>query len=80
MENSNKFPDRSDLISFFENISYHHLRKLFEIVHEVKNVLEFETKSEEITFEMFATLLWKSTIGYEMVVDSKQRKLSEDDE
>jgi hypothetical protein len=74
----NNFPDRSDLISFFENISHHHLCELFSIVHEIKNVLEFETESEKITFEMFSALLWKVTSGDLMIREGRSRKFVED--
>lgn len=72
--------NREDLLSFFENISDHHLHELFSIIHEIKNVLEWETSSEKLTFECFAGVLWKATEGLDMVVDGKNRPLTEDDE
>lgn len=70
--------DRSDLISFFENIADHHLFQLFDVIHEIKNVIEFEDIEEKVTFEMFAGLLWRVTAGATMVREGKHRVLLED--
>jgi hypothetical protein len=70
--------DRSDLISFFENISDHHLKELFEIIHEIKNVIEFETQSERLTFECFAGVLWSVTAGALMLREGKSRVFLEE--
>lgn len=72
--------NREDLISFFENISDCNLHELFLIVHEIKNVLEWDTPSEKLTFECFAGVLWKATEGTHMVVDGRRRILPEDDD
>ncbi len=72
--------DRRDLISFFENIADHDLTDLFNIIHEIKNVLEFESKEEQITFEMFAGLLWRYTAGATMVREGKHRVFIEETE
>ena len=77
MEN-NAVKPREDLLSFFENIADHDLHTLFNIIHEIKNVLEFESKEEQITFEMFAGLLWRYTAGATMVRGGKHRFLLED--
>ena len=70
--------DRSDLISFFENIADHNLVELFEVIHEIKNAIEFETPSEQLTFEMFAGLLWRVTAGATMISEGKSRVFLED--
>jgi hypothetical protein len=70
--------DRSDLISFFENIADHHLAELFEIIHEIKNAIDFETSSEKLTFECFAGVLWKVTAGATMLREGKSRVFLED--
>ncbi len=70
--------DRPDLISFFENIADHDLRQLFDIIHGIKSVLDFESKEEQITFEMFAGLLWRYTAGATMIREGKHRVLLED--
>ena len=70
--------EREDLISFFVNISGHHLRELFDIIHELVHVIQYETESEEQTMEMFRAVLWKATSGYDMVMDGKNRPLPED--
>ena len=70
--------DRADLISFFENIADHHLKELFEIIHEIKNAIDFETPSEKLTFECFAGLLWRYTAGANMVREGKNRVFLED--
>lgn len=72
--------EREDLISFFENVADHNLRELFDIVQEVKDNIIFDTTSEEQTFDMFSTYLWKATEGYELVVDGKNRKFMEEEE
>lgn len=71
-------PDRSDLISFFENISEHNLLELFEVIHEIKNVIEFDTPSEQLTFECFAGLLWSVTAGATMLREGKSRVFLEE--
>jgi hypothetical protein len=70
--------DRADLISFFENIADHHLFQLFDVIHEIKNVIEFEDIEEKITFEMFAGLLWRYTAGITMIKEGKGRVFLED--
>jgi hypothetical protein len=70
--------DRSDLISFFENIADHNLSELFEIIHEIKNAIEFETPSEQLTFECFSGVLWKVTAGATMVREGRNRVFLED--
>jgi hypothetical protein len=70
--------DRSDLLSFFENISEFHIRELFSIINEIKNVIEYESESEKRTYEMFCTLLWRVTDGADMVLDGKNRPLAEE--
>jgi len=71
-------PDRADLISFFENIADHDLHDLFNVIHEIKNVLDFESIEEQITFEMFAGLLWSVTAGATMLREGKNRVFLED--
>lgn len=60
---------RRDIASFFENISHHHLCELFEIIDLVQDYVEFETESEEMSFHMFAGLLWKATDGLHLLLD-----------
>ena len=71
-------PDRADLISFFKNIADHNLVELFEIIHEIKNAIEFETPSEKLTFECFAGVLWRYTAGANMVKEGKNRVFLEE--
>jgi len=70
--------DRADLISFFENIADHNLAELFEIIHEIKNAIKFETQSEKLTFECFAGVLWSVTAGALMLKEGKNRVFLED--
>ena len=77
-EHLSSSPDRADLISFFENIADHNLSELFEIIHEIKNVIEFETHSEKLTFECFAGVLWSVTAGATMLREGKNRVFLED--
>jgi hypothetical protein len=70
--------EREDLLSFFDNISDHHLIEFFNIIHEIKNVLEFETKSEELTFQCFSGVLWKATAGLTMLKEGRSRKTLEE--